>query len=212
MISNNIVRIENCLFSYNNGTVKRRSGGTIIINGFLTCIFISDCIFYNNRNYVMIRQRANLICWVSSEKLFTNIFISSTSFSLNINRSIAHLKCTKLHLQGQVIFYNNTSTESLLRLQESISSFRNYTEFSANKYDANIKYDGKNYFYSMLTENSILNVSYNNFTNFAYTDNELPKIPMLFSLMEIIQLYLTITMRSILRMHIIIYQLFIVVG
>ena len=176
MISNNIARIENCLFSYNND-MKRRSSGTIVINGFLTCIFISDCNFHNNRNYVIIMQRAKIICWVSSEKLFTNIFISSTSFSLNQYGSIIHVKCTKLHLQGQVIFYNNTSTESLLRLLKSIISFRNYTEFSANKYYAIIRYDDRNYFYSMLTENSILNVSYNNFTNFAYTDEFPPKIP-----------------------------------
>ena len=83
-----------------------------------------------------------------------------------------------MHLQGQVIFYNNTSTKSLIKLYYSIISFRNYNEFSANNYYAIIRYDDRNYFYSMLTENSILNVSYNNFTKFAYTDNELlPKIP-----------------------------------
>ena len=181
MISNNIARIENCLFSYNNyDGMKYPYGSTIVIKGFLTCIFISDCNFYNNRNYVMIRQKGELFSWLlGSEKMFTNMFISSTSFSLNQYRSIVHVRYTKLHLQGQVIFYNNTSTESLIRLLYSIISFRNYNEFSANKYYAIIRYDDRNYFYSMLTENSILNVSYNNFTNFAYIyiDKLPPKIP-----------------------------------
>ena len=88
------------------------------------------------------------------------------------------LSTAKLFLIGPVKFQSNIFSESSFKLRQSTFSIKGYIEFSANKGHVTIEYESTRYYYLKLTENTILNVSHNNFTYFAYTVNKLLKISM----------------------------------
>ena len=159
-MSNSIVQINACLFSNNIGN-KKYPFAIIKIAGVITQVSISDCKFYRNEDIMMITA-------VKQNLFLTNIYVSNTNFSLNKNAKIVYSSLVKLHLQGPIIFHNNTCSISVLNVRISEVNLTNYIEFSANKVPAIIRYVGKTYAYHyiMLTEYTTLNVSYNIFTDF----------------------------------------------
>ena len=169
-INNHIVQIENCLFSYNNGN----NGSIIRLNGVIASVFISGCKFYNNRKLTMIFH-AVIIPEILALK--AKIFVVNTNFSSSSSHRSVDFAGVDLHLQGLVIFHNNTCNHSIIHLHESTISITNYTVFLANKAKMIISYSSKKYYYLALTENAIINVSHNTFVNFANTIKRLPKIP-----------------------------------
>ena len=172
-MSNNTVQIENCLFSNNNAL-----GGSIIrFNGLIASAFISDCKFYNNRKLIMILQTVIIPEMVALKGLLTQIFVVNTNFSSSYSHRSIDIGGVNLHLQGLVVFHNNTCNNSVIHLHESTISLTNYTIFLANKAKTILSYYSKKYYYLMLTDNTTLNVSYNSFIDFANTIKRLPKIP-----------------------------------
>ena len=158
-VNNSIVQINACLFSNNIGN---NPIAIIKIAGVITQVSISDCKFYRNEGFTM-------IVGVYQNWFLTNLYVSNTSFSLNAIAKIVYLSFVKLHLQGPIIFHNNTCSISVLCVRISEVNLTNYIEFSANKVPALIRYAGKTYAYHyiMLTEYATLNVSYNIFTDFT---------------------------------------------
>ena len=157
-VSNIIVKIQACLFSNNIGNQKHPRK-LIKITGAIAQVSISDCKFYRNKGPTMIGGvHKNM-----------NIYISNTSFSLNNNLNIVSLSFVKLHLQGPIIFHNNTCTMGILTMHISGVDFTNYIEFSANKAPTLIRYNfaWKTYNYIMIAEYTTLNVSYNSYTEFT---------------------------------------------
>ena len=172
-MSNHTVQIENCLFSYNNG-----NGGSIIrFDGLIESIFISGCKFYNNRKLTMIFHAVIIPEMVALKGLFTQLFVANTNFSSSYSHRSVDLGGVNLHLQGLVIFHNNTCNYSIIHLHECSISITNYTVFLANKAKMILSYYSEKYYYLALTENAIINVSHNTFMDFAATINRLPKIP-----------------------------------
>ena len=177
IMSDTIVRIDNCLFTDNLNDNTAYSSDVILFNGLIKHIFIVGCNFHNIKNLHVIKQQTANFLFAAPESKLTNIAISNTNFSLIQATSIVYLRSAELNLQGPVLFYNNTCTTSLIHLLNSKISFTKYSEFSKNKGYGIIKCYGTEYYYLMLTEHSILNISYNNFTKFVYTVNKLSIIP-----------------------------------
>ena len=136
-VSNSIVQINTCLFSDNIGN---NPFAIIKIAGVISQVSISDCKFYRNEGLTM-------IAGVHQNLFLTNLYISNTSFSLNTIAKIVYLSFVKLHLQGPVIFHNNTCSISILTVRLSEVKFTNYIEFSANKVPALIRHVGEAYAY-----------------------------------------------------------------
>ena len=99
-VSNIIVKIQACLFSNNIGNQKHPRK-LIKITGAIAQVSISDCKFYRNKVPTMIG---------GVHKNMNIYIISNTSFSLKNNLNIVSLSFVKLHLQGPIIFHNNTCT------------------------------------------------------------------------------------------------------
>jgi len=177
MMSNSTVKIENCLFSYNVN--NSYYGSIIMFDGQIKNILISSCKFYSNRKSMMIKQFVAASPLVGLKRLFTHFVIANTSFSSLFGKFTIAIYNAKLHLKGPVIFCNiYCYKKSIIEIQESIIYLTNYIEFSTNKVNSTIKYFSKNYFYLILTENARLNISHNNFTQFANTHYVLTKLPL----------------------------------
>ena len=172
-MSNNTVHIENCLFSHNNGF----EGSIIKLDGLITSVFIRGCKFYNNKKLKMILQTLFIPEKVVSKGLFIQIIIANTNFSSSYSQHSISFGGAKLYLQGLVVFHNNTCNGSVIHLYESKVYIANYTLFLSNKAKAVITYRSRKYYYLILTDNAILNVSNNSFIDFTYTITLLPKVP-----------------------------------
>ena len=179
-ISNNTVKIESCQFSYN----QAHNGSIMNFYGSLANVFIYNCKFHCNKNLTMIKRVPK---YLITPLLLTPVKEISTHYSImNTNFSSIHARVSidlyraKLHLIGPMMFYNNVCSKSIIRLHDSSISFTNYSEFMGNKGNAIITYIGRANYYLILMENSILNISGNNYTSFAYTINVLSKIPKCF--------------------------------
>ena len=172
-MSNNTVHIKNCLFSHNSGDMHHSS--IIKFDGLISAI-VSGCKFYNNKMSNMLTQSLYIPKMTVSKGLFIQMIISNTNFSSSYSQRSIDLHGTKVFLQGLVIFHN-IICGSVIHLHESIAYIANYTLFLSNKAKAIISYDGNKYYYLILLYSAILNVSNNNFRDFAYTVNVRPKIP-----------------------------------
>ena len=170
-MSNNVVKIINCEFSYNDGIEQHPVLTVIKIGGLLTKVFISYCNFYSNKNLTAIRQVVKIVGFVALKELFVDIFISNTNFSLTHDNSVLYLDTANLHLIGPVIFHNNlcNNSTSVIYNHAGKLSFTNYIEFSANKGYTIIMHFSKKYYFLMLSESTLLNVSHNKIRYFANT-------------------------------------------
>ena len=172
-MSNNVMKIKNCVFSYNHGIRRSSFYNVIKIFGLITKVCINDSSFFNNRNLTMIKQVVRMPFFVEMK---INILISNTSFSMTHCNNIIHFNTVNLSLIGPVIFYNN-SCSSVIYVNRGVLFLLNYIEFSANKGNTIIKYGSKYYYYLILSENILLNVSHNSFNHFAYSKQILPTTP-----------------------------------
>ena len=176
-ISNNTVKIENCQFSYN----EAHNGYIIYFFGCLADVFIYSCKFYHNKNLTMIEQAPKYLIspllLTPSKEISTHYLIANTNFSSIHARVSIDVYRAKLNLIGPMMFHNNFCSKSIIHLHDSSISFTNYSEITANKGNAIITYISRVNYYLILMENSILNISYNNYTYFAYTISVLSKIP-----------------------------------
>ena len=164
-ISNNVVKIEKCVFSYISSNLY---GAVIRNDGIVTKIVISSCNFHSNKDLIMIKHSVPHKLQATMKGSFIHIYVANTNFSLNNVRGIVYMSAgAKMFLQGSVIFHNNTFSSYLFYQTESMFFFTGYVEISDNKCFTVIKYDGKNYNYLMLIESAIFNVSNNIFTHFV---------------------------------------------
>ena len=170
-MSKNVVQIKNCMFSHNNGNTQDRYCTVMKIFGLITKVCINDCNFYNNKHLGAIRQVVRMAGLVALKELYINIFIINTNFSLTHDNSVVYLNTANLNLIGPVVFHNNpcNGATGVIYIHEGMLSLTDYIEFSANKGNAIISYHSRKYHYVMLLESTILNVSHNDFTNFART-------------------------------------------
>ena len=169
-VSNNNVKIVNCIFLYNKS--KGKSDSIIRFNGNLKRFCINICTFDNNKNVKLIAQFVRYVIIPNlslMKELLTHILIANTNFSFNLAKVSIELRGANLRLKGPVRFQNNFCNESVIHLRESTISFTDYSEFSANKGIGIIKYYTSKYFYITLIENATLNISHNYFTFFAYS-------------------------------------------
>jgi len=91
----------------------------------------------------------------------THFMIANMIISSNHAIVLVDLHSVKLHFQSSVIFHNNFCYNDTIHLRGSKIYFVDYIEFSANKGNGLIKYFGRTYYYAMLTENVILNITHN---------------------------------------------------
>jgi len=77
-LSNNIVEIKNCVFSYNTDYY----GSIIMFYGQIKSVLISSCKFYSNKIIKVIYQSSNaIISQMITLKLFPHFVIENTNFS-----------------------------------------------------------------------------------------------------------------------------------
>ena len=176
-ISNNVVKIENCVFSFISSSPY---GAIIRTRGIVTKVFISGCNFHSNKDLIIIRYSVQNKLLTIMKGSFIHIYIVNTNFSWNCISLVVLMSAgAKVFLQGSVIFHNNTCSSSLLSQSGSMFFFTGYVEISDNKCFTIIKHKDKNYNYLMLIESAILNVSNNNFTHFVQANYLLsPVTPM----------------------------------
>ena len=168
-ISNNVVKIEKCVFSF----ISSNWYGAVIRNdGIVTKIVISSCNFHSNKELSMNKHSVPHKLQTTMKGLFIHIYVANTKFSLNDVRGIVYMSLgAKMFLQGSVIFHNNICSRYLFYQIGSIFFFTGYVEISDNRCFTVIKYEGKNYNYLMLIESTILNVSNNNFAYFVQAND-----------------------------------------
>ena len=171
-MSSSIVYIKNCSFLYN--TNNANFGYIIRFTDLLSSVFINNCEFHSNQNLTMIMQKVNKPHMADVMGWKTQLFIFNTNFSLIVSEDLIDLLEVKLYLQGPVTFSNNFCQRYIITLKGSMITLSKYIEFSANKVIGIIEYDEIYKFYLILTENAMLNVSYNVINDFASSYIPLP--------------------------------------
>ena len=168
------VLIENCQFFEHYTKLHITDNREIIevVNG--PNVYLSHCTFYDNKYFLALRKQSpHLVALLPPQS--SKVVITNTTFlsSKLLYRHDGFLKfyMADLHLIGPVIFHNITAC-NILKLKQTNLTCSNYIEFSKIEADAlfrYIYYDFSNYTYfnMFIEQNTIVNVSCNNFSTFV---------------------------------------------
>ena len=198
-VRQNIVLVKHCQFANNDmvsfksviklhGCEQQQHDGVWFQNcEFFNNVFSGKGIIYisNSQNIYIIHFRfhhntyslALKVVGISYLELRTRITITNTVFlssTLVRSKRLLNIIRAELHLQGPVIFYNISHTDSVVRLERSNLTCYNYIEFANITGIAILEYHFFKYSKRpniFLRKGSIINITHNTFQTFVYETN-----------------------------------------
>ena len=158
---------QNCELCYNR--ISNRGIGTISDNQ--NNINITHCRFHHNKKSSVIYLEGIRAAYSEIRITITNtVFLSS----MVLVRGLLYIRKAEMHLQGPVIFYNISHTDSVIRLDQSNLTCSNYIEFANITGIAILEYHFHktyNRFNVFLQKGSIINITHNTFQTFLNEKN-----------------------------------------